>query len=432
LKLKQYRSLSQKLDVKGFDLTLLLTVLIITLFGIATIFSAVSSGPSNDDKLWVSQIIRLAIGLVAMAIALLIDYRLLNGVAYIFYAIGFVLLTIVLAIPESSGARRWVMGGAIQPSELARIILIITLAQYLSEKKEVSEQPRTFITAGAIVIAYAFMIFMQPSLGYALTIVPVALAMFFIGGINRTYLVLVTLLVVVSAGSTILILYKDWDFKSASAIVKLILMIAIYSAFTVLAYYLISKTRIKEGTKWVKLIAPCLIGGVLIAMIGSVVLKDYQKARLIAFVDADSDPAGSGYHIIQSKIAIGSGGFFGQGYMHGTQNRLDFLPAQHTDFIFSVIAEEWGFIGSLIILALYFTLIMNGLKAATIADDLFGILLATGIVTMIATQVFLNLGVTLGLMPITGVPLPLMSYGGSSLLATFICIGLLLNIRLRR
>jgi rod shape determining protein RodA len=430
--MKQYRSLSQKLEVKGFDLSLLLTVLIITLFGIATIFSAVSSGPDNDDKLWVSQIIRLAIGLTAMAIALLIDYRLLNGVAYIFYAIGFVLLAIVLAIPESSGARRWVMGGAIQPSELARIILIITVAQYLSEKKDVSEQPRTFMTAGAIVLVYTFMIFMQPSLGYALTIVPVALAMFFIGGINRTYLILVTLLVVVATGSTLLILYKDWDFKSASAIVMLILMIAIYSALTVLTYYLISKTRIKEGTKWVKLIAPCLIGGVLIAMIGSVVLKDYQKARLIAFVDADSDPAGSGYHIIQSKIAIGSGGFFGQGYMQGTQNRLDFLPAQHTDFIFSVIAEEWGFIGSLIILALYFVLIMNGLKAATIADDLFGILLATGIVTMIATQVFLNLGVTLGLMPITGVPLPLMSYGGSSLLSTFICIGLLLNIRLRR
>jgi rod shape determining protein RodA len=163
-----------------------------------------------------------------------------------------------------------------------------------------------------------------------------------------------------------------------------------------------------------------------------VVLKDYQKARLIAFVDEDSDPAGSGYHIIQSKIAIGSGGLLGQGYMHGTQNRLDFLPAQHTDFIFSVVAEEWGFVGSLIILALYFTLIMNGLKAAAIADDLFGTLLATGIVTMIATQVFLNLGVTLGLMPITGVPLPLMSYGGSSLLATFTCVGLLLNIRLRR
>jgi len=430
--MKQYRSLSQKLEVKGFDLTLLLTVLIITIFGIATIYSAVASGPTDDDKLWVSQIIRLAIGLVAMTIVLLIDYRLLNGVAYVFYAVGFVLLAVVLAIPETSGARRWVMGGAIQPSELARIILIITVAQYLSEKKEIAEQPRVFITAGAIVLTYAFMIFMQPSLGYALTIVPIALAMFYVGGINRTYLILVTLLIVVAVGSTILILYKAWDFKSATAIVKLILMIAIYSACSILAYYLISKTRIKDGTKWIKLIAPCLIGGVLIAMMGSVVLKDYQKARLIAFVDADSDPAGSGYHIIQSKIAIGSGGFLGQGYMHGTQNRLDFLPAQHTDFIFSVVAEEWGFIGSLIILALYFTLIMNGLKAAAIADDLFGTLMATGIVTMIATQVFLNLGVTLGLMPITGVPLPFMSYGGSSLLATFICIGLLLNIRLRR
>jgi rod shape determining protein RodA len=430
--MKQYRSFTQKLYVKGFDLTILLTVLFVCIFGIFTIFSAVSSGPHDDDKLWVSQIIRLAIGLVAMTIVLIIDYRLLNGVAYVLYAIGFVLLAIVLVIPETSGARRWVMGGAIQPSELARIILVITLAQYLSDKKETADQPRIFITAGAIVLTYIFMIFMQPSLGYALTLVPVALAMFYVGGINKTYLILGTLIVVVATGSTILILYKAWDFRSVSAIVKLILIIAIYAAFTVLVYYLISKTRIKDGAKWVKLISPCIIGGFLIAMAGSVVLKDYQKVRLIAFVDADSDPAGSGYHIIQSKIAIGSGGLLGQGYMQGTQNRLDFLPAQHTDFIFSVVAEEWGFIGSIILLALYFTLIMNGLKAAAIADDLFGTLLATGIVTMIATQVFLNLGVTLGLMPITGVPLPLMSYGGSSLLATFTCVGLLLNIRLRR
>jgi rod shape determining protein RodA len=430
--MKQYRSLSQRLYVKGFDITLLLTVLIISAIGIITIYSAVSAGPEDDDKLWVSQLIRLAIALIGMAIVLVIDYRILNGIGYILYIIGFVMLAVVLAIPEQSGARRWVMGGAIQPSELARIILIIALAQYLSDKKEIAGQNKVFFTSGALILAYTFMIFMQPSLGYALTLIPVALAMLYLGRVNKTYLLMISLIVIIAAGTTILILYKDWDFSSAQAIAKIFLMLAIYTGLVVFTYYLISKTRIRDGKRWIKLIAPCVIGGIVFAMLGSIALKDYQKARLIAFVDSDSDPAGSGYHIIQSKIAIGSGGFIGQGYLHGTQNRLDFLPAQHTDFIFSVIAEEWGFFGSLIILALYFTLIMNGLKAATMADDLFGMLLATGIVTMIATQMFLNLGVTLGLMPITGVPLPLVSYGGSSLFATFISIGLLLNVRLRR
>jgi len=430
--MKQYRTPSQRLHVKGFDLTIFFTVLLISAIGIMTIYSAVFDGPGDYDHLWVSQIIRLAIGLISMTLVLLIDYRILNGVGYVLYILGFIMLAIVLAIPEHSGARRWVMGGAFQPSELARIILIIALAQYLSEKREIAGQNKVFFVSGGIILTYTFMIFMQPSLGYALTLIPVSLAMLYLAGVNKTYLLMVSTIVVIAAGTTMLILYKEWDFRSASAIIKILLTVLVYSALIIFAYYLISKTRIKNGKRIIKLFAPCIIGGMVLAMAGSIALKDYQKVRLIAFVDADSDPAGSGYHIIQSKIAIGSGGLLGQGYLHGTQNRLDFLPAQHTDFIFSVIAEEWGFLGSLVILALYFTLIMNGLKAAAIADDLFGVLLATGLVTMMATQMFLNLGVTLGLMPITGVPLPLISYGGSSLFATFISIGLLLNVRLKR
>ncbi len=429
--MKQYR-LGQKLYVKGFNLTLFVTTLLISAFGVVTIFSAVYSGPKGDDKLWLAQIIRLTIALIAMAVVLILDYRLLNGTGYIMYILGFFVLTIVLMLPEQSGAKRWIMKGAFQPSEIARIIIIITLSQFLDEKKEVAEQPKTFFIASAIVLTYILMIFLQPSLGYALTLIPVALAMFYVAGIKKFYLILVIIISTVSAVSTIFILHKNLDFNSISVLVKLTFGIIIYAIVTLLLYYIISKTRIREGKKWVKYISLCLIGGILLAIVGSMVLKDYQKARLIAFVDADSDPAGSGYHIIQSKIAIGSGGLFGQGYMRGTQNRLDFLPAQHTDFIFSVIAEEWGFFGSLIVLVLYFVLIMSGIKTAATAEDHFGTLLATGFIAMIATQFFLNLGVTLGLMPITGVPLPLMSYGGSSLLSTYISIGLLLNIRLRR
>jgi rod shape determining protein RodA len=189
---------------------------------------------------------------------------------------------------------------------------------------------------------------------------------------------------------------------------------------------------VRDGKKWVKFISLCVLAGLLLALAGSRVLTEYQRNRLLAFVNPNFDPKGASYHIIQSKIAIGSGGLTGQGYLQGTQNRLDFLPAQHTDFIFSVVAEEWGFLGAVALLLLYFVLIARGLKTADRADDTFGALLAIGLVTMIATQAFMNLGMTLGIMPITGVPLPLMSYGGSSLFATFISIGLLLNIRLKR
>lgn len=427
-----HKFIEYRLNTKEIDFGILFSALAISIFGVFIIFSAVHSGPQSDDNLWISQLIRLAFALVGMFLALILNYKILYGFSYILYIIGFLVLASILALPEQSGTRRWIMGGAIQPSELARIILIITLAQYLNDKKDSVRQLKVFIIAWVIVLVYVLLIFMQPSLGYALTLIPVTLAMLYIAGAHEMYLILVSIVLCVSAGATVLILYKNWDFTSASALIRIILATAGYISLSILVYYLISKTRIRNGNKWAKLVMPCIAFGIVLAMSASVVLKDYQKARLIAFVNPNSDPSGSGYHIIQSKIAIGSGGLFGQGYLRGTQNRLDFLPAQHTDFIFSVTAEEWGFLGCMVVLALYFTIIMNGLKVAARANDFFGTLLATGIVAMLITQVILNLGVTLGLMPITGVPLPLMSYGGSSLFTTFLSIGILLNVRMKR
>jgi rod shape determining protein RodA len=161
-------------------------------------------------------------------------------------------------------------------------------------------------------------------------------------------------------------------------------------------------------------------------------LKDYQKQRILTFLNSDQDPLGSGYHIIQSKIAIGSGMIFGKGYLQGTQNALSFLPEEHTDFIFSVLAEEWGAVGSIVVLLLFLVLILWGLSIAHRCRDPFGNILAIGITALLAWQVMINVGMTMGLMPVVGVPLPLISYGGSSTLTVAICIGLLLNISMRR
>ena len=176
--------MSERIRVKEFDIGLLCMVLIISIFGIFTIFSAAHSGTRSDDRLWLAQVIRLVIALIAMSVVVIIDYRVLHSLSYILYTLGFLLLLVLLFFPEQSGARRWFMRGAIQPSELARLILIITLARYLSDKRRVSGQLRVFITAMIIVLAYTFLIFMQPSLGYALILIPIALLMLYVGGIN--------------------------------------------------------------------------------------------------------------------------------------------------------------------------------------------------------------------------------------------------------
>jgi rod shape determining protein RodA len=166
--------------------------------------------------------------------------------------------------------------------------------------------------------------------------------------------------------------------------------------------------------------------------IGWAFLKPYQKRRIWTFLDPDLDPLGSGYHVIQSKIAIGSGRFWGKGYLKGTQNRLDFLPAQHTDFAFSVFAEEWGFWGCVILMALYFGLIFVSLRTVARARDRLGAMLAAGVVAVLFWQAAINIAMVTGLLPVVGIPLPFFSYGGSSLVTTLLGLGLLLNVSSRR
>ena len=161
-------------------------------------------------------------------------------------------------------------------------------------------------------------------------------------------------------------------------------------------------------------------------------LRDYQRQRLLVFINPNVDPLGAGYNIIQSKVAIGSGGLIGKGWLNGTQNQLNFLPERHTDFIFSVIGEEWGFLGIVAVILLYFLIIKRALTIASSTSDMYGRLVASGIAVMFSFQVIINMGMTVGVMPVVGIPLPLISYGGSSLLATLVAIGLLVNVGMRR
>jgi rod shape determining protein RodA len=270
------------------------------------------------------------------------------------------------------GAQRWLSLGPLsfQPSEFFRLIYIIMLSQYLSMMKTPLDAVSLLRVFFFITLFPFILLIKQPDLGTALIIL------------------LIFTLLVVSVG-----LHK-----------KIAVLFVV-------------------------------IGLISMPFMGHIFwegLKDYQKSRLVAFIDPEVDPSGIGYHLNQSKITVGSGEFFGKGYLHGTQGPFRFLPEKHTDFIFAVFAEEWGFFGSLLLLFLYLVLILRGLDTARKAKDDFGRLLALGITFMFLIYLFVNVGMTLGLMPVVGIPLPFMSYGGTALLSNFLSVGILINIRTRR
>ncbi len=357
-----------------FDPAFALAVLALIAVGLVADYSATYNMGGGRHMLFYKQIFWITGGLVLMGIIAAVDYRRLERWGYVLYGIALALLLAVLVTGRTGmGAQRWLPLGpfSFQPSELAKLLLIVTLAKYFSEDRITDGHTlRQLVKPFLLVIVPVLLVVKQPDLGTGLMLLFIFAA------------------VVIAAG----IRLKSFLY---------IVVTAALSAPLAWAFF------------WKH-------------------LKDYQRKRLLVFVDPETDPAGAGYHIIQSKIAVGSGMLYGKGYLHGTQSQLNFLPERHTDFIFSVISEEWGFLGSLVVILVFLFVIMWGLDTANKAKDRFGSLLAVGCVAMIFFHVFINVGMTIGLMPVVGVPLPLVSYGGTSALTTLMALGLLLNINMRR
>ena len=315
-----------------------------------------------------------------MLLALVVDYHTVARYAYVLYAASLVLLLLVMAFGKTGmGAQRWLAIGpfAFQPSELAKLSVTLALARYFAEDpKRGGYDLRDLAIPGVMVMVPLVLVLKQPDLGTALMLLLTSSLIIMIAGI-RVRSVIVVLLI----GATI-----------ASAV------------------FLVPPVR--HGI-WGK-------------------LKPYQQNRIRAFVDPGSDPLGSGYHANQSKIAVGSGQITGKGFRQGTQSQMAFLPERHTDFIFAVISEEHGLLGSGLLVILYLVLLLAGVDTATKAKDRLGVLMAGGIVSMISLYVFINVGMAVGIVPVVGVPLPLVSYGGTSIITTFLALGLLLNIQTRR
>jgi len=354
-------------------------IFVIALIGLATVYSATYT-PKGPSSLYYRQMVWLAIGVMVMLLAIVVDYHTVGRYAYVLYAASLVLLLLVMAIGKTGmGAQRWLAIGpfAFQPSEFAKLSLTLALARYFAEDpKGGGYGLRDLAIPGAMVMVPLVLVLKQPDLGTALMLLLTSSLIVMIAGI-RVRSVIVVLLI----GATI-----------ASAV------------------FLVPPVRHKIWGKF----------------------KPYQQNRIKAFVDPGSDPLGSGYHANQSKIAVGSGQITGKGFRQGTQSQMAFLPERHTDFIFAVISEEHGFIGSSLLVILYLVLLLAGVDTATNAKDRLGVLMAGGIVSMISLYVFINVGMAVGIVPVVGVPLPLVSYGGTSIITTFLALGLLLNIQTRR
>jgi rod shape determining protein RodA len=354
-------------------------VLTIALIGIAAVYSATytSRGPSS---LFTKQIIWVSIGLTVMFLSLIPDYHTVGRYAYVLYAISLVLLFLVMAMGKTGmGAQRWLAIGpfAFQPSELAKISLTLALARYFAEDpKQGDYELRDLAIPMVMVLVPLVLVLKQPDLGTAIMLLLTSSMIVILAGI-RLRSVMVVLLVGVTIASMV---------------------------------FLVSPVRHKIWSS----------------------LKPYQQNRIKAFIDPSSDPLGSGYHANQSKISVGSGQITGRGYRKGTQSQMAFLPERHTDFIFAVISEETGLVGSSVLLFLYVVLLLIGVDAAKNAKDRLGVLMAGGIVSMLSLYVFINIGMAVGIVPVVGVPLPLVSYGGTSIITTFLSLGILLNIQARR
>ena len=360
--------------LRDFDALLLLAALGLVGLGTLLIYSGSFSQFGTPEGLdfshpVVRQVAFAAAGLLLALLFTRIDYRTLGNVSIGLYVAAVASLLFVLVEGEvTHGSRRWILigGTPVQPSELAKLIVIIALAKYLADHQEQMDSARVFLTSLVIAAVPAALVFAQPDLGSAVIFAAVWFGMAVVGGARWKHVG-----VLVSAG-----------------------IVAVQFTF---------------------------IG----------LVSDYQRERIALWLDPGRDPLGAGFQALQAKIGIGSGGMFGKGLTHGSQTQLDFLRTETTDYVFSVLGEELGFVGALLLFGLFLVLLWRALRVAELSRDMFGRLLATGMVIYILLQTFINVGVNLGLLPVTGIPLPFVSQGGSSLIALLIGLGILQSILLR-
>ena len=392
---------------------LVVGALLIVAVGIAMIYSATydpsAGGPSPLVR---KQLLVAGVGVLLMAVALLVTQDALEALTPFLYALAIVLLVgVLLAGVGKTGEKRWFDFGFIrfQPSELGKYAVILGLARYLARRKTKLDRPLHMAAPLAIVIVPTLLVLREPDLGTSLIYLLVLVPMLYWAGTRPLLLLLLV------APALSMVLAFNW---------------VAWAVFLGALGWLLYVSRMFVVDKLIVFVTAIVTG-----QAGPFLwfhLEDYQKHRVLAFLNPEKYRFSTGYQLIQSKIAVGSGAAIGKGFLHGTQKNFAFLPEQHTDFIFSVLAEEFGFLGCLFVLSLYLFLVVRMFRLAGQVRNRFAGLVIVGIASTLFIQSAINIGVTLGLSPVTGMTLPLLSYGGTSLLVTLISIGIVLGMGIRR
>lgn len=410
-----------------FDFSLFFAVILLWVAGVFLVFSATyvhTSGPLAG--IFKSQMIWIAMGIIIILAIVSIPARIYYSLSYVIYGIALILLLYAVFTGVAlKGASRWIAIGGIrlQPSEFAKLGLLLALANYLSKKTISLMHISSFIMPGILILIPFLLVLKQPDLGTALVFCVMVFPMFYWAGMSLLEIFFVIspgISIVFSAIPLILAYGTTQPLGIGSAIPWGIFFIIV----CITLYVTRPPTFILVGVIVLNLLATTIT-----TVLWNSFLKDYQKVRIISFINPQADPYDAGYQVIQSKVAIGSGHIFGKGYLQGTQTRLSYLPEQHTDFIFSVLGEQFGLVGCTIVLLLFLFIIIRALTTTHTIRNRFANLVIVGAVSVIAFHIFVNIAMAIGIMPVTGLPLPFLSYGGSFTLTVAILLGLILNAK---
>jgi rod shape determining protein RodA len=393
------------------DLQLGISTLLLSLIGAVSIYSATFDARASE--IFYRQMVWIAAGTGVIFVLMFVPFRLLQAASLPAYVVSLILLVFVLLFGKTvSGSTSWFNLGSfrIQPSEFAKITTVLALATYLSRSDVSLLTPRGLATAFGIVLAPVILIMMQPDFGTAVIYFGMLFALLYWAGATR----FVLLAIVAPPAAALGALFGPTSFLIVTAVSGILLYI----------------------TKEHRLIAAVVFSVMVLVGISVQVIYDglrpYQQKRIATFLDPNADPLGAGYNILQSKVAIGSGGLMGKGYLHGSQTQLNFIPEQWTDFIFCVPGEEFGFLGGATVLVLFGVLLIRGVTLGSIVKSKYSSFVAIGLTAVLFTHIIINIGMALGLFPVIGVPLPFLSYGGSAFLASTSIVGILMNLYTNR
>jgi len=431
-------------SVFSFDFLLLSATLALTVVGILFIYSSgVSATGIVFSSEYIKQIVWVSVGFILLLVVSFSDYTRFKDWSLYIYVLFVLLLIITLFFGKRvNGAKSWLgflnLGIGIQAGEFAKIGTILLLGSYIDANRGSIRSLTTFAVCLGITMLPVGLVMIEPDLGTALVYFPIFLVMTFVAGTKKRYVLFVLL---TGTLLSMLSLLTFWQLNVTQAQASPLQILTdrdffkylLYSIGAVLLVSLIGLVFMKRRYfYWLSYGFSSLFLGVIGTLAATSILKPFQVMRLIVFLNPNIDPRGAGWNIIQSITAVGSGGFFGKGFLHGTQSHYRFLPQQSTDFIFSIFSEEWGFVGVVLLFSLFLIIFVRGLRIIAASNDPFAVYIGSGIVAMFFFHMIVNVGMAIGIMPITGIPLLLVSYGGSSLWTALLGIGLLMNIHYRR